>query len=76
MFRASPAMLNMCYLTTMFLSHIQAKLLVTRKPFFFPFSTPPIKLEPELQIGGRLLIASNPVGPIKLSSQLETGSSQ
>jgi hypothetical protein len=35
--------------------------------YFSFFSTPPIKLK--LQIDGRLLINSNPPGPIKLFSQ-------
>jgi hypothetical protein len=51
------------------ISHIQA--LVTN---FFP--TPPIKLKRGLLLGGRLLGNINPLGPIKLSSQSETGRSQ
>jgi hypothetical protein len=42
---------------------LTSKILVTN---FFP--APPIKLKLGLQVGGRLVGKSNPLGPIKLSS--------
>jgi len=66
LFRASPAVLSMRPCKN--ISHIQV--LVT----FFP--TPAIKLKLGLQIANRENTNSDPTGPIGLSSQSETGSSQ
>jgi hypothetical protein len=41
----------------------------------YSFATPPIKLKLGQQIGGRLLIANKPHGPIIMMSQSETLSS-
>jgi hypothetical protein len=53
------------------ISHIEEEVAVTN---IFP--TPPIKTKTATEVGGETMNKSNPLGPIKLSTQSETWSSQ